>query len=73
MVQKCDMMDLAQVGPSFTWTNSQDENPISKKLDRVMINSCWINKFPHSFTSFESGGVSDHLRMHTQLRDAPPL
>lgn len=71
-VQKCDMMDLAQVGPSFTWTNCHDDYPISKKLDQVMINSVWINEFPRSFVTFESDGVSDHLRMHTQLRDIPP-
>ena len=70
-VQQCDMVDLAQVGPSFTWTNCQDENPISKKLDRVMINSYWIAHFPQSYATFESGGVSDHLRMHIQLRDVP--
>lgn len=73
VVEKCDMMDLAQVGPSFTWSNCQNDNPISKKLDRVMINSVWINEFPHSFVTFESGGVSDHMRMHTQLRNVPPV
>ena len=71
VVQSCDMMDIAQVGPSFTWTNCQEENPISKKLDRVMANSCWISAFPQSFATFESGGLSDHLRMHVQLRDIP--
>lgn len=71
-VRSCDMMDLAQVGPSFTWTNSQDANPISKKLDRVMSNSCWIGTFLNSYVTFESGGVSDHLEMHIQLREAPP-
>ncbi|KAF3558438.1 hypothetical protein F2Q69_00012210 [Brassica cretica] len=35
VVHNCDMMDLAQVGSSFTWTNCQDDNPISKKLDRL--------------------------------------
>ncbi|CDY09502.1 BnaC02g20440D [Brassica napus] len=70
-VQQCDMVDLAQVGPSFTWTNCQDENPISKNLDRVMINRSWIAQFPQSYASFESSGVSDHLRMHIQLRDVP--
>lgn len=65
------MVDLAQVGPRFTWTNCQDDNPISKKLDRVMVNSCWLNKFPQSYTTFESGGVSDHSRMHNLLRAAP--
>ncbi|KAH0867071.1 hypothetical protein HID58_074093 [Brassica napus] len=72
VVLKCDMMDIAQVGPTFTWTNCQAENPISKKLDRVMANSSWINAFPQSFATFESGGVSDHLRMHIQLRDMSP-
>ncbi|XP_013588945.1 PREDICTED: uncharacterized protein LOC106297206 [Brassica oleracea var. oleracea] len=70
VVYKCDMMDLAQVGPSFTWSNSQEANPISKKLDPVMVNNCWINEFPNSFVTFEAGGVSDHLRMHIQLRAA---
>ncbi|KAL0657477.1 hypothetical protein Bca4012_078062 [Brassica carinata] len=69
VVLKCDMMDIAKVGPTFTWTNCQDDNPISKKLDRVMANTSWINVFPQSFATFEAGGVSDHLRMHVQLRD----
>ncbi|KAG5400138.1 hypothetical protein IGI04_014745 [Brassica rapa subsp. trilocularis] len=71
VVHNCDLMDIAQVGPSFTWTNCQDENPISKKLDRVMVNSCWISALPNSFVTFESGGVYDHLRMHIQLREVP--
>ena len=71
VVRSCDMVDIAQVGPSFTWTNSQDGNPISKKLDRVMSNSYWIGQFPNSYVTFESGGVSDHMRMHIQLREAP--
>lgn len=54
IVQNCDMMDLASAGPAFTWTKCQDDNPISKKLDRVMVNTCWINAFPHSYTKFES-------------------
>ncbi|KAF2564694.1 hypothetical protein F2Q70_00018188 [Brassica cretica] len=71
-VHNCDMMDLAQVGPSFTWSNCQDANLISKNLDRVMVNTCWINEFPNSFATFESGGVSDHMRLHIQLRAATP-
>lgn len=71
-VLTCDMVDLAQVGSRFTWTNCQDDNPISKKLDRVMVNSRWLNTFSQSYTTFESGGVSDHLRMFTLLRVSPP-
>ncbi|KAH0899427.1 LOW QUALITY PROTEIN: hypothetical protein HID58_048995 [Brassica napus] len=57
-VHNCDMMDLAQVGPSFTWSNCQDANLISKNLDRVMVNTCWINEFPNSFATFKSGGIT---------------
>lgn len=71
-VHNCDMMDLAQVGPSFMWSNCQDANLISKNLDRVMVNTCWINEFPNFFATFESGGVSDHMRLHIHLRAATP-
>ena len=71
VVLLCDMVDLAQVGPCYTWSNSQYDNPISKKLDRVMVNSYWLQAFPQSYATFESGGVSDHLCMHVLLREAP--
>lgn len=41
----CDMVDLAQVGPRHTWKNCQEDNSISKRLDRVMVNSYWLNAF----------------------------
>lgn len=47
VVQACGLADLAQVGPLFTWINNQDENPISKKLDRVLVSSCWLSEFPN--------------------------
>ncbi|KAG2292777.1 hypothetical protein Bca52824_039446 [Brassica carinata] len=36
-----------------------------------MVDICWINASPHSYTTFESGDVSDHMLMHTQLREVP--
>lgn len=71
VVLSCDMVDIAQVSPCYTWSNSQDDNPMSKKLDRVMVNSYWLQAFPQSYATLESGGVSDHLRMHVLLREAP--
>lgn len=67
-VRRCGLDDLAQVGSIFTWTNRQPDNLISKKLDRVLINGQWLTTFPVSFATFEAGGVSDHLRVWTQLR-----
>lgn len=71
-VRYCGLTDLAQVGSVFTWINRQEENPISKKLDRVLVNSQWLSAYPVSFTTFEAGGVSDHLRIWTQLKPAEP-
>lgn len=67
-VRLCDFVDLSHSGPQYTWTNNQDANLISKKLDRVMGNSCWHTRFPQSHVAFEVGGVSDHSRMVTNLR-----
>ncbi|KAL0696022.1 hypothetical protein Bca4012_063202 [Brassica carinata] len=71
-VRRCGLDDLAQVGSHFTWTNRQPENPIRKKLDRVLINSQWLTEFPVSFATFKAGGVSDHLRVWTQLQPPAP-
>lgn len=67
-VSKCELVDLAFVGPKFTWWNSQDENPIGKNLDRALVNGNWLSLFSLSFASFESSGISDHTRIWIQLQ-----
>lgn len=37
-----------------------------------MVNSQWLSAYSVSFTTFEAGGVSDHLRCWTQLKSAEP-
>lgn len=69
----CGLDDLAQVGSVFTWTNRQPANPISKKLDRVLVNSQRLTSFPVSFATFEARGAPNQLRCWTQLRPAEPL
>ena len=73
IVRICDSVDVALSGPQYTWTNNQDDNPISKKLDRVMGNSCWISAFEQSHAVFEAGRVYDHSRMVTSLRISTPV
>ena len=58
----CMMMDLPYTGALFTWWNKRVEDPIGKKLDRVLVNNEWLTQYPQSSAHFEAGGVSDHAR-----------
>ena len=61
-------MDSGSHGPLFTWSNKSVEGVICKKLDRVLINSCWLNHYSQAYCVYEPGGCSDHLRSRIQIR-----
>ncbi|XP_028554509.1 uncharacterized protein LOC114580608 [Dendrobium catenatum] len=52
--------DLHSVGCNFTWFNQRVDNPIHIKLDRVLVNNCWLNQFPEFFCSIQNPSCSDH-------------
>ncbi|KAF2593566.1 hypothetical protein F2Q70_00043797 [Brassica cretica] len=54
------LFDLRFIGPTFTWINSQPSFPISKKLDRLMVNNSFVASFPHALSSFLPPLFSDH-------------
>lgn len=63
VVRYCSLVDMSSHGPLFTWCNKRDEDGlICKKLDRVLVNEEWNRRFPDSYSVFESGGCSAHLR-----------
>lgn len=66
-VSTCNLTDLASLGAEFTWTNSQPDNLIAKKLDRVLVNDVWISQYSQSYAQFEPSGVSDHTRCRVLL------
>ena len=54
------VFDLRYIGPCHTWTNSQSETPIAKKLDRLLVNSKTILSFPNALATFLPPSFSDH-------------
>lgn len=54
------LFDLRYIGPTLTWINSRPENPISKKLDRLMVNNSLVSSFPDVLASFLPPNFSDH-------------
>ncbi|XP_039032312.1 uncharacterized protein LOC120167325 [Hibiscus syriacus] len=56
-LEDLDLLDHPYLGPSFTWSNKQDE---ARKLDRILVNPGWLSVFPDSFAEFKAQGVSDH-------------
>lgn len=66
------LADMGYHGPLFTWCNKRNEGLICKKLDRVLVNEEWNRKFPLSYSKFESGGCSDHLRCRIKVGDDRP-
>ncbi|KAK8644522.1 hypothetical protein V6N13_123827 [Hibiscus sabdariffa] len=59
-LEELDLTDHPYSSPLFIWSNKQDDNYSSRKLDRVMVNTHWLNEFPDSYVEFHAQGVSDH-------------
>lgn len=67
LVRYCSFQDLGYQGPLFTWCNKRDDGLICKKLDHVLVNADWLDKFPRAYSVLDSGGCSDHLRCRIQF------
>lgn len=63
--------DLRFYGSAQTWTNKCPEDPITKKLDRALVNDHWLTMFPFSSATFQVPQISYHspcvIRLETHL------
>ncbi|XP_024014456.1 uncharacterized protein LOC112088412 [Eutrema salsugineum] len=69
MVNHCELIDLTHQGPLYTWCNKRREGLICKKLDRILVNQEWCSKYDRSYSVFEPGGCSDHLRCRFYIKE----
>ncbi|XP_019095265.1 PREDICTED: uncharacterized protein LOC104757403 [Camelina sativa] len=59
-LMKNDLSDLPSRGAFYTWTNNQPDDPVLRKLDRVLVNDHWRDTFPEAIATYDSPGDSDH-------------
>ncbi|XP_074266272.1 uncharacterized protein LOC141588744 [Silene latifolia] len=57
----CQLQDIKAVDSYFTWTNKQgvDTRKYSR-LDRILENGDWLQRFPEAFANFMPEGIFDH-------------
>ncbi|XP_074288087.1 uncharacterized protein LOC141613248 [Silene latifolia] len=57
----CQLQEGKMIGSYFTWNNKQDDGTrVYSKIDRVLINDAWLQRFPDSVAHFLPEGLFDH-------------
>ncbi|CDY53615.1 BnaA01g25580D [Brassica napus] len=59
-LQDAQLFEAQAKGLPFTWRNSQDDSPISTRIDHAFINQTWSSAFPDSYAEFLDPSQSDH-------------
>ncbi|XP_074314012.1 uncharacterized protein LOC141649216 [Silene latifolia] len=68
----CGLDDLPGTGAEFTWFNKHDASSrVYSKLDRVLVNSEWIQCFTQNLAKFEPPGGLDHCPALLTFHDDP--
>lgn len=60
-MENCGLLDIDFVGPKFTWCNNRRSGKrIWKRLDRVLVNDQWAQKFQTNIIKLLVRTGSDH-------------
>lgn len=60
-MDSCVVVDAGFVGPKFTWCNNwRPEKRVWKRLDRILINDTWTQRFQNNFVRHLGRTGSDH-------------
>lgn len=60
-LEDCNLQDAGYTGNTFTWCNGRRKGKrISKRLDRVLVNDCWLDTFQNTRIDDKSKTGSDH-------------
>ncbi|KAK1277774.1 hypothetical protein QJS04_geneDACA022160 [Acorus gramineus] len=62
-ISKSLLSDLKATGHTLSWSNHQADH-IMSRLDRILVNSAFINDSPLSMVNYLAPGISDHSPMH---------
>lgn len=59
-LEDSNLTDMDIRGTFFSWSNRRPEDPILRKLDRVLCSERWRDTYPEAVSIFEAPGDSDH-------------
>ena len=61
VISTCQLRDFGYVGQDFTWTRRfGDIGWIKERLDRALVSTNWVSKFPRTQLHHKSKSSSDH-------------
>ncbi|XP_020703305.1 uncharacterized protein LOC110114693 [Dendrobium catenatum] len=69
----CGLHELASVGLFYTWHNQRSDQPIHIKLDRVLVNSYFLDHFPLAHYKVTPPLCSDHSPLITNFSSSNRL
>ncbi|XP_074277869.1 uncharacterized protein LOC141601480 [Silene latifolia] len=69
-IDNCGLQDMKSTGSFFTWNNKQPSSTrVISRIDRVLINDEWVNKWPDHFAYYVPEGDYDHFPCLIQCDD----